>query len=177
MRPTAELIQEHGPVKMVLRVLEKMCEKMDKGENVSKEELEQAVYFIHEFADKCHHGKEEGVLFSVMKKNSNIRDNGLIDELIAEHDEGRVFAKNLADAVLANDIGKFKKNALDYVKLLDRHIFKENTALFPLVEKSLTDDEQNEIAEGFLRIEKDVIGKEEHDKLRDLIHELRENYS
>ncbi len=177
MRPVAELIQEHGPVKMVLRVLEKMCEKIDKKEDLDKSELEQAMYFIREFADNCHHGKEESVLFVIMKRNSNIRDNGLVDELVKEHEAGRVLAQNMADAVSSNDMEKFKRNSLDYVKLIDQHIFKENTVLFPMVERSLTDDEQKELEGGFLHMEREVIGKEQHDKLHNLIHELRETYS
>ncbi|HOX29736.1 MAG TPA: hemerythrin domain-containing protein [Candidatus Paceibacterota bacterium] len=177
MRPIAELIQDHGPAKMALRVLEKICEKIDNGEEVNKEEADQVVYFIREFVDKCHHGKEEGQLFAVIKRNSNIRDNGLVDDLIKEHESGRGFVKNMADALKAGDMEKFKRNSLDYVKLLDQHIFKENTVLFPMAERALNNEEQKELEEGFLQIEREVIGKELHDKLHNLIHELRESYS
>jgi hemerythrin-like domain-containing protein len=177
MRPIAELIQEHGPVKMVLRVLEKMCEKIDKGEEINKEEAGQVIYFIQEFVDKCHHGKEEGWLFAIIKRNTNIRDNGLADDLTKEHENGRAFVQNMTDALKAGDMEKFKRNSLDYVKLLDQHIFRENTILFPMAERALSNEEQKELEEGFLRIEREVIGKELHDKLHNLIHELRETYS
>lgn len=93
MKPIAELTAEHGPIRLMLRVLEKICDKIEKGEAVPEEHLRQGVLFIREFADRGHHEKEESLLFPTMKENQIAEEITLIDELIDEHTTGRNFAR------------------------------------------------------------------------------------
>ena len=176
MKPTTDLITEHGPVKLMLRVLDKFCEKMDAGDNVDINHLEQAIVFIREFADKCHHGKEEDWLFPAMKKNNIPEEISLIDVLLEEHRLGRICVKNMAEAIIEKDTVKFRENARGYIKLLDPHIVKENAVLFPMANKSLSEAAQKELEKGFEDIEKNKIGEGRHQELHDIIHKLREIY-
>jgi len=176
MKPTLDLLQEHGSIKVLLRILEKMCGKLEFKENVDSADMKKIVALIREFADKCHHGKEENLLFPAMKENNIPEEVSLVDLLIEEHNAGRNLVKNMAESIGQKDLAKFSENARGYVKLLDQHINKENTILFPMAGKSLTEEKQKKLAEGFEDIEKNVIGEGRHEELHKMIHELKKIY-
>lgn len=177
MKPIIELTAEHGTIRLMLRVLENICGKIEKGESVPTEHLRQAVEFIREFADKCHHGKEEQLLFPAMRENDIPEEISLIDELIEEHETGRNFARRMAEAIETGDFSRFAGEARGYVSLLDRHIDKENDILFPMAEKTLAAQKKEELEKGFQNVEKNVIGESRHKELHGMADELRKIYS
>ena len=182
MKGTLDLKQEHGKIKLMLRILEKICKKLDSGEAVEPEHLDMAIAFIQGFADKCHHGKEEDVLFPIMKEARIRGAEDLIRVLIIEHNMGREYIGAMVEAVNAyksNDIevlAKISQNAMKYVRLLDPHMDNENSTLFPMADNSLSEAQQAEMAEGFLRIETEVIGVDRHEELQKMLDDLADRY-
>lgn len=55
---------------------------------------------------------------------------------------------------------RFIENAESYIKLLRAHITKENTILFPMGDKLLSKEIQDELLESFEGYEEKVMGKE-----------------
>lgn len=182
MHPIDDLTQEHGPVKLMLRVLEKMNGKIASGEKIATSDLNDAIIFLREFADKCHHGKEENLLFPMMKQNGIPKEVELVDILIAEHAQGRNCIKNMAEAIAKQETNQaefaeiFTTNAKDYIALLDQHIDKENAVLFPEAKQSLSEIQLKELKEGFENVEKNIIGEGRHEELHSIIHKLKEIY-
>lgn len=182
MNPIEDITREHGPIKLMLRILEKINEKIIRGEEVQTEDLHNAIEFIKEFADKCHHGKEEALLFPAMKLNGIAEENGLIDILNKEHVEGRGYVKKMAEALerKEEDAAEFARIFVDsakkYVTLLDQHIDKENTILFPGARRSLSADQLSELEAGFLNVEENVIGRGRHEELHQIIRRLQKAY-
>ena len=182
MKGTLDLKQEHGKIKLMLRILERICKKLDSGEEVEPEHLDMAVEFIQGFADKCHHGKEEDVLFPIMKEAKVRGAEDLIRVLLIEHSMGREYVRAIAEAVngyKSRDVEaptKISQNAMKYVRLLDPHIDNENTTLFPMADSSLSDVQQAEMTEGFERIETDVIGVDRHEELQKMLDDLADRY-
>lgn len=176
MNPIEELTKEHGPVKLMLRVLEKVSDQLQAGQDMNTEDLENAIVFIREFADKCHHGKEENLFFPAMKENSIPEEINLIDILIEEHKTGRDFVKNMAGAIVEKDSVRFIENARGYVALLDQHIDKENHALFPMADRSLSKEKLKELETGFEDVEKNIIGEGRHEEMHGIIDNLKEKY-
>lgn len=60
--------KEHEATKLMLRVLGKVCETFESQQEANPEHLEQMVEFIEIFADRCHHGKEEDLLFRALEE-------------------------------------------------------------------------------------------------------------
>lgn len=176
MKPIEDLIKEHGPIKLLLRILEKVNGQLEAGKGMNTTDLGNTVAFIREFADKCHHGKEENLLFPAMKENNIFEEMTLIDILIEEHKVGRNFVKNMAEAIVEKNNEKFVENARGYIDLLDQHIDKENRILFPMANKSLSEEKQKELAMGFADVEKNIIGEGRHEELHAVIHKLKEAY-
>lgn len=176
MNPIEDLTKEHGPVKLMLRILEKASDQLESGQEMNTADMENAIAFIREFADKCHHGKEENLLFPAMREKNIPEEISLIDIFIEEHKTGREFVKNMADAIAEKDNAKFIENARGYVALLDQHIDKENGVLFPMADKSLSADMQKELEAGFEDVEKNIIGEGRHEELHAIVHNLKEKY-
>ena len=182
MKGTLDLKQEHGKIKLMLRILEKICKKLDSGEEIEPEHLDMAIEFIRGFADKCHHGKEEDVLFPIMKDAKIRGAEDLIRVLLIEHNMGREYVRAMAEAVdgyKSRDIEapvKISQNAMKYVRLLDPHIDNENSTLFPMADSSLSEAKQAEMAEGFVRIETEVIGVDKHEGLQKMLDDLADRY-
>jgi hemerythrin-like domain-containing protein len=95
MKPTEALKKEHQAIKLMLKILDKVCDKLEAKKAVNQEDLNSIVEFIRTFADKCHHGKEEQRLFPMMEKYGIPREGGPIGVMIEEHKLGRNYIKNM----------------------------------------------------------------------------------
>lgn len=66
MKPTDILEEEHRAIKRMLKVAEAVSGQLESDGKIPLEDLERIVDFIRGFADRCHHGKEEDLLFKEM---------------------------------------------------------------------------------------------------------------
>lgn len=178
-KPTQDLYEEHGGIILMLEIMGKVAEILKKGEEVKREHLNKIVEFLRNFADKCHHGKEEGILFpELIKKSSSIK---LVNELLGEHKTGRDYIRGIAESLENYKPGNpdaihIAVNTEGYIQLLTEHIRKENTELFPIADKELPLKLQEEIEERFEKLEKDVIGEGKHEEYHGWLNELKEFY-
>lgn len=78
MKPIEELRAEHEGILTVLRIMGKICERVSSGKPVPWEHMEGIVEFLRVFADQCHHGKEEDVLFPALERAGIAREGGPI---------------------------------------------------------------------------------------------------
>ena len=66
------------------------------------EAYEEAIDFIKTYADKCHHQKEEQVLFKAILENLGEMANNLINHgMIVEHNLARLYVWELEEALKA----------------------------------------------------------------------------
>jgi|SRR5665647_1021498 len=178
-RPVQDLSEEHGGIIVMLNVMKKVATRLKNREKVKKEHLEKIVEFLRNFADKCHHGKEESILFpEVIKDISNLT---LINELLGEHKTGRDFIHGIAESLKYYDTGNsdafhIAVNMEGYIILLTEHIKKESKSLFPIVDKQIPEDVQLKIEEEFETLERDVIGEGKHEEYHGWLKDLRKIY-
>lgn len=182
MKPTAELSHEHEAILLMIQVLEKMSERLEAGERVDPAHLEKAVDFIKVFADKCHHGKEEDLLFPAMEKAGIPRTGGPIGVMLTEHVAGRSHVKALTESLPGIRKGDqasarvFAENARKYGTLLSQHIHKEDHILYPMADARLTPSQQKELEARFADVEEKVVGHGKHEEYHRLLKELEAAY-
>jgi hemerythrin-like domain-containing protein len=178
MTATEELMTEHRAIERMLAVLEAAVARLEAGERVRPELFREAVDFVRNFADRCHHGKEEDNLFPRLEELGVPREGGPLGVMLFEHDEGRAFIGAIADAVDAYERGDeaaartITRNARGYVGLLRGHIQKEERVLFPMADEVLSADDQRSLAESFERIETEVMGAGVHERYHKMLDEL-----
>jgi hemerythrin-like domain-containing protein len=179
MQPIKDLKMEHEAVRLTLRILDKICRRIEKSEEISDlRHIDQLLEFFKVFVDKCHHGKEEELLFPALENVGVSREGGPIGVLLHEHQQGREFVRSM-NATLSHytqgdrkAAAEFVKTARSYINLLDQHIDKENGVLFPLAEKHLSAQEQAKLWEGFEMIEAQKIGAGKHEEFHIMIDQL-----
>ena len=182
MTPTGQLQEEHQGITLMLKILEKVCAKMEAREKVDPDHLERIVEFFRVFADKCHHGKEEDLLFPEMEKAGIPRERGPIGVMLAEHTQGRAYVRGMGEAANRYKQGElrsgaeFVENARNYIALLTQHIQKENNILFPMGDRVLAKEKQEELVEDFENLEREKIGIGTHEEFHKLLYHLQEVY-
>lgn len=182
MKPTEELKEEHRTIERMLQVLQGVSTKLEAGEPVPAGDLEEMIQFIQVFADQCHHGKEEDLLFAAMEEAGVPREGGPIGVMLIEHDQGRGYVRGMAEAAeqyRAGDPGAregFVRNARNYVTLLSQHIEKEDNILYPIADMHLSDEQQSALAEGFARVERERVGPGRHEAFHRLLDRLEAAY-
>jgi len=169
MRATEILMEEHQVILRVLTALEKATSQIDTG-RVKPGFYLDAADFIKNFADGCHHAKEEGVLFKYMEDNGVPVQGGPIGVMLSDHEAGRQFTRQMRDAAQKWEAGDkaavadVKTNAEGYVGLLRAHIMKENNVLFPMADRVVPLDIQPEVEEKFEFVEHEETGEGVHEK-------------
>jgi hemerythrin-like domain-containing protein len=175
---TAVLRKEHEAILKMLAVTEEVARRLEAGEQVTLETLANLLDFFRLFADKCHHGKEEDLLFPQLEKKGMPRTGGPIWVMLAEHEQGRKLVQQMAQATeaYANEpkaaAPAWAQAARGYVALLRAHIDKENNVLFVMAERMLTPDEQTALAESFEKIEVEKMGAGTHERLHSMMAKL-----
>jgi hemerythrin-like domain-containing protein len=184
MNPIDELKTEHRAIERALDLLARLAGGIEaSGGNGRREDARRLVEFFKLFADTCHHGKEEGLLFPVLERIGVSRQGGPIGVMLAEHDRGRAQVQVMEAALTglsgsdASAAARFREAARDYADLLRQHIYKEDHVLFEIAEQRLSKTQQNRLSEQFERFERDVMGPGRHDAIHRMLDDLGRRYS
>jgi hemerythrin-like domain-containing protein len=104
MKPTEILSSEHRVIEQVLGCLEKIIEQARQNGRLERQPAEDAIAFFRNFADRCHHGKEEAHLFPALEAQGFPRQGGPTGVMLHEHiDKEDHVLFVLADRVLTAD--------------------------------------------------------------------------
>ena len=178
MKPTDILRHEHELIMMVLDAAEREARTIANGGAADADRLAGFVDFIRNFADHCHHAKEEDVLFVRMGERGFPREVGPVAVMLHEHELGRAHVAAVADNIGAAAAGDPAARAVvaerlaGYASLLRQHIFKENNILFAMADQTLTEEDQAALAADFERVERDEIGEGVHERYAAIAREL-----
>ena len=177
MTPTDELKHEHQIILMVLGAVEREMREIQAGGPVPETRIGQMIDFIQNFADRCHHAKEEDLLFTFMQERGMPIQGGPIGVMLQEHDEGRRLVRAAAEALpraSAGDDGArtaLATNLLAFVRLLRVHIDKEDHVLYPMADQLLTAADQADLSAAFERVEAEEMGEGTHERYHQLAHQ------
>ncbi|MGH7274603.1 MAG: hemerythrin domain-containing protein [Nitrospiria bacterium] len=176
-KATEVLKHDHRVIERVLAVLERVAEA---PQEASWATWGKVIDFIRNFADKCHHLKEEKLLFPALQRHGIPCEGGPIGVMLVEHEEGRGYLRLMTLALeLAEEVPEAAKatlvqNARSYLRLLRGHIRKEEEVLFEMADEVLTQEEQNKLAREFEEHEAQEIGAGIHDKYLRIAQELED---
>ncbi len=182
MKATEILSGEHRVIEQVLSCLEKIAQDCTARGRLDREPAEQAVEFFRNFADRCHHGKEETCLFPALEACGMPREGGPTGVMLHEHDQGRAHVRGMAEAIPAAASGqqeataRFVRHAQGYVALLREHIQKEDHCLFAMADQTLTAADQQKLLDAFAHVEHEHMGAGVHEKFQHVADELADRY-
>lgn len=183
MKASQQLREEHEGIRIMLRIMESIRKQAQGRGNLDTGHFAAILDFLKVFVDKCHHAKEEELLFPALEAAGVPKDGGPIGVMLHEHALGRKLVKAMEESFNAFSINGEKsamhgisRNVQEYISLLSEHIDKENGILFDMADHMLSEMQQKELHEGFERIEEERIGAGKHEAFHELIHTLNNTY-
>jgi len=184
MDPIEVLMNEHRMIESVLDSFEVYVDRLARDSSVDAADADRFTRFIREFADTCHHGKEEDILFEAMVRNGMPREFGPLAVMLHEHEQGRQLVRTMSDcAARATESGWnegerecLRHAAHAYAELLRQHIQKEDEILYPMATSQLDATAMVEIGRQFEVFEAETTGPGAHEKLHALAEDLIARY-
>ncbi len=177
------MVKEHDNIRRMLKVMRKICYNLMTKSDYDLGDFPKIIDFVRNYADKHHHGKEEDILFTTMNREiEKLAKSGAITGMYIEHDNGRLYMNNLKTALeefkKGNDEARLDiiANAISYTDLLDRHIEKENTAMYKFAERMLNDRVKSTVDAECRKIEKKAAEMGIQEKYLKLLDELEIKY-
>jgi hemerythrin-like domain-containing protein len=167
--PMEMLEAEHRVIQRVVGAMVRLEAALEQGGEPKVEMLRATVEFMRQYADRCHHGKEEAYLFTLLERKGVPIGGCPLGGLTHEHEKGRALVTALAEAteayqrdgVAAREAVKQSLHAL--AALYPAHIWKEDYLLFPMANKLLSAEEQRNLRGQFELVEAEL-GREAYDR-------------
>ena len=78
MKATDQLRDEHEGILVMLAILDRVSAKLKEEGSLNEEHFEGMLDFFRVFVDRCHHGKEEDLLFPAYEAAGIPNENGPI---------------------------------------------------------------------------------------------------
>lgn len=166
--PIDMLTHEHKYILKVVHALSVIDEDLQSGEQIDAALIQEVVRFMRNFADKCHHAKEETVLFPAMEDKGVPKTGCPLAALRAEHVKGRKLVTTLKEAAEALAAGRtdaieeISKAISGIRQLYPNHIWKEDEMVFPMAQRLFTQDELKKLKADFDKAESDL--GQDHDQ-------------
>lgn len=98
MLPIEPLMQEHRVTERMICLMNQEIQRIRQGRPLNTALLEGIVDFLRSYADRCHHGKEEEILFrELAEKPLSLEHQKMMNELAKEHVTGRRSVSRLVE--------------------------------------------------------------------------------
>ncbi len=153
--PTHTLRDEHQVILKVLDCFEAALRRARDESVVTQEEFEPFVGFFRDFADRCHHCKEEDRLFPCLERCGMPHEHGPIAVMLHEHQIGRAHVRAIAAALPGANSGDEEaikdvlREGRAFIELLRNHIMKEDHVLFQMADDMIPDAERTRLADEY----------------------------
>jgi len=137
MQPIGPLMIEHRLIERMLNAARRELDRFRREKKADPRFIQVFVDFIRTYADRCHHGKEEDILFRELdRKSLSAEHRRVTDELVAEHTWARQQTRELVEATAKYEQGDQDAFAVILARLsalsdfYPRHIEKEDQHYF-----------------------------------------------
>ena len=177
MQARGPLMVEHRLIERMIAVIKNAVAEVESVHQVDPLFVDAAVDFIGTYADRTHHGKEEGILFRDLRKRTlTAVDQRTMSELLEEHTFGRQTTRALIEATrryrngdapaLADIVARLRT----LVEFYPRHIEKEDKVFFPAARAYFSDAEDQAMLAEFWEFDRKMI----HEKYQSVVQGLKE---
>ena len=183
MHPKENLRAEHGDIMKMFLALQKISAALVHQKEGLIDDLERIIAFLEIYIDRCHHGKEDEILFPALEALKYSDLSNLISELRSDHRIGRAFVEDMRSEF--DKLGKraeyspaaFIDTSKCYIDLFRKHIRKENAKLLPMIEKMLSKEKLSWIEKQFEEFELENVGLQRYKAFKEILEKLTENKS
>jgi hemerythrin-like domain-containing protein len=154
--PAGPLMREHRVIERMIAVLARQLDSIDTDGSVDPDTIDTVTDFIRWYADRCHHGKEEDILFQrLASKELDSALAGAMADLIEDHARGRALTRRLSEGnkrFAVGDTSALSEIGLavqELVAFYPAHIEKEDHHFFKPCLEYFTDAEKTQMLKDF----------------------------
>jgi hemerythrin-like domain-containing protein len=164
MDPITTLMDEHVVILSMCDAAAREAARLRSGGAFDATRIDGMLDFIRSFADRCHHLKEEDLLFARMAERGFPVDSGPIGVMRHEHDVGRGHVRAIAEAApraaagQAAGVKAVADNLIGWAELLRAHIYKEDNVLYPMARRALAAADLDDLESEFARVDGEAAG-------------------
>lgn len=157
-----KLRRDHRNMLSMLAVLQAEVDRIAAGEDADFSLLAMIMDYLINYPDIYHHAEETTLFMLVSRHNALLAQS--IDRIVIEHKDLGMLSRRLAAAFhnLQHGGGEPRRYIQslvdDYITRQSDHMRREETVYFPLLEKSLSEDEWRAIHAELRKIEDPLFG-------------------
>jgi hemerythrin-like domain-containing protein len=169
-------MHEHRLIERMIALMGQELERLKRGEEPDLRFIDHSTDFFRYFADACHHGKEDQLLFpaALAKQDLEERYRKLTVRLQREHIYARSLTQRLEEASRkrraggeAESVRAIMDTLHRIVQFYPRHIATEDKEYFHQVMECFDQGEQEAMLREFDEVEKRVL----HERYQDMVRE------
>lgn len=143
------LVAEHEVICCVLTAVDNEGDRLNAGAPLDPSFWDSACEFFAGFADRCHHNKEEAILFPALGNAGLPLEDGPVACLLDEHEDGRRLNRAMREATVSANRAALQDSARRFSRLLRQHIDKENQVLFQMARRMIKAEAEQQLRAGF----------------------------
>lgn len=173
--PAGPLMREHRVIERMIAVLAAQIDRIEERGSVDPVVIETITDFIRTYADRCHHGKEEDILFRILaEKNLDEALAQAMEGLIQDHVRGRTLTRQLVEGNRRYATGdgsaleEIVSASRELVEFYPVHIEKEDRRFFRPSLEYLTAAEKTRMLLDFDEFDRALI----HEKYLGVVEDL-----
>jgi len=174
MMPVGPMMIEHRLIERMIGVMRTELDRFLREKKANPEFILTFVDFVRTYADRCHHGKEEDILFRELENKELSKEHrDTMNQLIEDHKWARQQTKDLVEATekyADGDEGMFliiTARLKAITEFYPRHIEKEDKHFFlPVMGYFSQEEKEAMLQEGF-EFDQSLI----HDKYRQIVEQ------
>lgn len=171
--PIEILYKEHNIIMDAINIAHDLRKIIDNSVLYEKQ-VNSLILFFREFADKCHHQKEETVLFPQMIKANELLESGVVQEMFENHDDFRKLINEIEKSIKNKDYKSAQNKLEQYIDSLKDHIAVENEEVFEIAQTLFNENELEKIYFKFKDIDSEF-GEKNINLFQERLNEIRSN--
>jgi hemerythrin-like domain-containing protein len=182
MDATRCLREEHQVILRVLECFEIALQHANDHGEASRGDYESFLEFFRDYADRCHHCKEEGSLFPFLERNGVPREGGPMGVMLYEHEYGRAQISAMSEALPRLEAGdrsavsQLVEKGRALSAMLRDHIDKEEHCFFGIADQVIQGEERSALLQSYREIETEPDYRETYERGKRLAEQLVERY-
>lgn len=167
----AVLKKEHTVILKVVNAVREDVGALREGKAVSSTRIEKALDFFTNFADACHHRKEEMHYFPEIKNQGEGPQHLMVSSFLNDHTMYRVLMDRIRDGISGETVDPSIADPLaHYLSAVSLHICRENM-FFGKAQPWLSSEKENALLKEFQEVEEEL-GPDFHKKYSRIAQEL-----
>jgi hemerythrin-like domain-containing protein len=177
MLPIGTMMWEHRLIERLIGRIRNEIRRIDEEAKSDPVFIEKVTDFFRTYADRCHHGKEEDILFRELEKKDLAPEHKkMMQRLVEDHTIGRNLVKRLDEArtsYLSGDeesLSEIRNVLSELESFYPEHIRKEDKEFFYPCMEYFSDQEQREMLNEFNDFDRKMI----HEKYEAVVNRLEE---